>query len=162
MNEMHLKSLDNLDLEPILVKAMDAKEGYGWSFEKAKEVAVEYRRFLALCMQFPDDPMVPSNIVDEFWHMHILDTQKYAADCEKFLGYFLHHFPYFGMRGDQDAKNLETAWFATLDMYKVVFGLSPSAEIWPSSNRCPNCGRKANSMAIDVRPTLKDIGLAVA
>jgi hypothetical protein len=61
MDGMHLKSLDNLDLEPIIVKAMDAKEGYGWSFDKAIEVSEEYRRFLALCMQFQDDPIVANS-----------------------------------------------------------------------------------------------------
>ena len=158
MNDMHLKPLETLDLEPIIVKSMDAEEGYGWSFEKANKVAGEYRRFLALCMQLPDDPIVPSNIVDEFWHLHILDTQKYAEDCEEFFGHFMHHFPYFGMRGEQDAKNLEAAWFATLDAYKTSFGTTPSAEIWPHSNRCPNCGRRANSMAMNIRPKLRDIG----
>ncbi|CAG9932403.1 glycine-rich domain-containing protein [Candidatus Nitrotoga arctica] len=161
MIKLHLESLDNLDLEPIIVKAIDAIDGYGWSFDKAIEVAEEYRRFLALCLLFPDDSMVPSNVVDDFWHLHILDTQKYAVDCENFFGYFLHHFPYFGMRGNHDEKNLEIAWYATLDAYKMTFGSTPSAELWPRSNRCPNCGKRANSMSVDIRPTLRDIGLAI-
>jgi hypothetical protein len=38
---------------------------------------------------------------------------KYAEDCHKVFGYFLHHYPYFGLRGEKDAANLAKA-FATM------------------------------------------------
>jgi hypothetical protein len=34
---------------------------------------------------------------------------KYAEDCQNVFGYFLHHFPYFGMRGEEDAADLKAA-----------------------------------------------------
>ena len=42
--------------------------------------------------------------------MHILDTRKYAADCEAAFGHFVHHFPYLGLRGEEDTKALEAAF----------------------------------------------------
>lgn len=40
-----------LNLEPIIIKAMDSVEGYGWDFGFACRGATEYRRFLMLCPQ---------------------------------------------------------------------------------------------------------------
>jgi hypothetical protein len=60
--------------------------------------------------------------VDKFWHGHILDTLKYAEDCDVIFGRFLHHFPYFGMRGAEDAANLARAGEVTQRLYLQEFG----------------------------------------
>jgi len=148
--------MNELDLEPIMVKAMDKEEGFGWSLELTQRVTCEYKKFLILCLENPDFPVVPSSQVDDFWHLHILDTQKYQEDCKKYLGYFLHHFPYFGMRGKQDEANLKTAWEESCSLYKKRFGEQP-ADLWISSRRCPNCGRRSANFtyAMNERPRLK-------
>lgn len=151
------QSINELDLEPIMVKVMDKDEGYGWSLKFTKRVATEYKRYLTLCLENPDFPMVPSTFVDEFWHFHILDTLKYQEDCNKVFGYFLHHFPYFGMRGEQDAKNLKSAWAESCILYEKRFGVIDK-ELWPASKRCPNCGvrcRSSHSYFQEERPRLK-------
>jgi len=127
---------ESLDLEPILVKAMDREEGYGWTLDLACRVAEEYRRFLVLCLEHRQDThplIVPSKLVDKFWQLHILDTQKYIEDCQHCFGFILHHFPYFGMRSDEDAANLREAWSRTLALYQSTFGVDPHAEIWSHS-----------------------------
>ncbi len=168
MNKQRI--LLDLDLEPIIVKAMDADEGHGWSFGFAGRVAQEYRKFLVLCFENPDVPVVPSSYVDDFWHLHILDTQKYMEDCEQFLGYMLHHFPYFGMRGEEDAHNLRVAWENTLALYESTFDASAPSDLWPKSNRCPNCGRRCRKgdnglikqpFFDERRPRLADAGLSL-
>ena len=157
-----------LDLEPIVIKAMDEEEGMGWSFDFALKVAQEYRRFLALCALNPEAPVVPSSVVDDFWHLHILDTAKYQEDCQHLFGYFLHHFPYFGMRGEQDAKNLKAAWQGTLTMYQDTFGAAPPQELWPKSKRCPSCARRCrkiqgpDGVTEENRPHFADLGLVAA
>ena len=99
------KAVMQLDLEPIKMKLMHVASGEGWSLEKADAVEKEYRRFLCLMKIYPEEDTAPLVEVDTFWHYHILDTMKYAEDCEKVFGTFVHHFPYFGMRGEEDAKN---------------------------------------------------------
>lgn len=151
--------LEGLNLEPIMVKAMDEREGYGWSLAFAKRVADEYRKYLILCVEHPRAAVVPSNFVDEFWHLHILDTQKYQADCDEYLGFFLHHFPYFGMRGEQDALNLKQAWADSCALYVATFGSLPT-DLWSASNRCPNCGSKSKDsrdVFTEARPMLSDL-----
>lgn len=150
------KILDKLDLEPIMVKLMDTEEGLGWSLDFTKRVAIEYKKYLVLCKENPDAAVVPSSFVDDFWHFHILDTQKYQEDCERFFGYFLHHFPYFGMRGEEDANNLKAAWAESCQLYENRFGVLPM-DLWLGSKRCPNCGRRCKDIkkySMDQRPRL--------
>ena len=156
--------LSDLNLEPIIIKAMDGEEGHGWDFDFAKRVSEEYRKFLILCLESDDEAVVPSSFVDDFWHLHILDTQKYLEDCDRYLGYLLHHFPYFGMRGEKDAENLRMSWEATLSLYESVFGDPAPADLWPKSTRCPNCGRRRvgeGGVFDESRPKLSDMGLSL-
>ncbi|HEY0845696.1 MAG TPA: hypothetical protein VGE12_10015 [Noviherbaspirillum sp.] len=120
--EHMVEAIFALDLDPIKFKLMDKKEGHGWSREKADRLELEYRRFLALTAKYPNEVIAPSTEVDKFWHGHILDTMKYAADCQKVFGYFLHHFPYFGMRDAEDAANLADAAATTRRLYQQEFG----------------------------------------
>lgn len=153
---MFSEEISNLDLEPIMVKVMDKEEGLGWSFDFTKKVAEEYKKYLALCLEYPNEALVPSSYIDDFWHYHILDTLKYQEDCQNVFGYFLHHFPYFGMRGKEDEDNLKTAWKDSCAIYEKHFG-EMNKEIWNTSKRCPNCGRRcrdASPYFMDVRPRL--------
>lgn len=124
--EEALESLRQLDLSMIRMKLADPAEGKGWDGAQLDAVEVEYRRFLALHLMFPGQAIVPCSVVDEMWHAHILDTQAYAPDCERVFGFFLHHFPYFGLRGDQDAADLATAFDRTIALYERSFGRFPS------------------------------------
>jgi len=152
--------LHQLNLEPIIIKVMDKDEGLGWSFDHALEISSEYRKFLVLCLNNPNIAIVPSSQVDDLWHFHILDTQKYAQDSEECFGYFLHHFPYFGMRDKQDEKNLKDAWEITKSLYIQEFSTLPE-HLWLSSKRCPNCGRRieGNEMFVEKRPSFSDFQL---
>jgi hypothetical protein len=122
-------AIQALDLDPIKLKLMDAEEGQGWSREQVDRVETGYRRFLTLLAKYPDATIAPNKDIDKFWHGHILDTMKYAEDCENTFGYFLHHFPYFGMRGADDAAALADAGRETGELYEREFGEPMSANI---------------------------------
>jgi hypothetical protein len=133
VSKIHEKVL-SLDLEPIIVKLMDSKEGLGWSLEKCLEVQKIYQEFMTLNLVYTEHELVPIHNVDLFWHQHALDTEKYRSDCQiinsnvlqqivtnflnwvfQFFGLtimsgFIDHFPYFGMRGEADLKNLEEGY----------------------------------------------------
>jgi hypothetical protein len=119
-----IAAIQALDLDPIKLKLMNPEEGHGWSREYADSVEVGYKRFLTLSVTHPEETLAPGKDVDRFWHGHILDTLKYAEDCQKVFGYFLHHFPYFGMRGAEDAANLAAAAERTKKLYHEEFGSS--------------------------------------
>jgi hypothetical protein len=111
-----------LDLQPIKMKLMHVESGEGWSQEKADAVEKEYRRFLCLMKLYPDEDTAPLVDVDTFWHYHILDTMKYAADCEQAFGYFLHHYPYVGMRGGDDDQFRLDSGERMRELYEATFG----------------------------------------
>ena len=115
-------SIASLNLDCIKIKIMDKKEGKGWSRAQADSAEVAYKQFLQLNLKYPNKSIVPTITVDAFWHQHILDTQKYAEDCQNIFGYFLHHFPYFGMRGKEDAENLKNAFEETKALLASEFG----------------------------------------
>jgi hypothetical protein len=110
-----------LDFSAIKAKLMH-KAGEAWSLERANAVECEYRRFLYLMKMFPNESTAPLVDVDTFWHYHILDTMKYAADCERVFGYFLHHYPYVGM-GDEADEQLRVESGARMgELYEATFG----------------------------------------
>lgn len=130
-----------LDLSNVKMKLEDADEGLGLASAEVELMEDEYRKFLALHLIYPDVDIVPCEIVDEMWHRHILDTAAYREDCATIFGEFLDHFPYFGMRGEEDAQALNDAYADTLDRYRDAFG-EPPAETWISADAA-SCKRKA-------------------
>jgi hypothetical protein len=116
------KAIAELDLEPIKVKLMHEESGEGWTLERANAIEFEYRRFLILMKKFPHEQTAPLADVDTFWHYHILDTMKYAADCEAVFGYFLHHFPYIGLRGEDDEAAHQRVGQRMQELYETTFG----------------------------------------
>jgi len=110
-----------VNLDRIRFKLTHPESGKGWTPERAEAVERRYRRFLFLTLT-AGEPIVPSGEIDAFWHAHILDTRKYAEDCAAAFGFFLHHFPYFGLRGEQDASNLKSAFQRTQELYQERYG----------------------------------------
>ena len=117
-----MTAIAELDLEPVKTKLMHVASGEGWSRTKVDALDVEYRRFLYLMHIFPHQESAPTVDVDTFWHYHILDTAKYAADCEATFGYFLHHDPYVGLDSDAEAGAEERGGARMRELYEQTFG----------------------------------------
>jgi hypothetical protein len=134
-----------VDLSNVRAKLADPEEGKGYDVGRLDLMEAEYRKFLALQLLHPDTDIVPCKLADEIWHQHILDTVAYRRDCEALFGQFLDHFPYFGMRGPDDAEALEDAYAATVELYTDAFGPPPD-DVWIAADaaRCrkPTCRRR--------------------
>jgi hypothetical protein len=112
-----------LDFSAIKAKLMhEACEG--WSRERTDAVECEYRRFLFLMKAYPNESTAPLVDVDTFWHYHILDTMKYAADCQQVFGYFLHHYPYLGLHGEEDEQLRLDSGERMRELYEATFGVA--------------------------------------
>lgn len=111
-----------LDLNPIKTKLMHKASGEGWSAVKADAIELEYRRFLYLMHSFPHEQMAPTVDVDTFWHYHILDTFKYATDCEQVFGYFMHHYPYVELDSAEEAGFEARGGNRMQELYEQTFG----------------------------------------
>lgn len=129
-----------LDLEMVKMKLREPEEGKNWSAEQCQNAEVEYKRYLHLCQKYGKG-IVPNKIMDTMWHFHILDTRAYHQDCEQVFGHYLHHFPYFGMRGEEDAQNLKKSFENTQMLYFQSFNESmiraEGADCWHDcESRC--------------------------
>lgn len=132
-----------------LVMALNFKK-LKWKLTKSSEATwstflcdfaeLEYKKFLTLKMLYPKVSLVPSKLVDKFWHEHILDTKSYATDCDKLFGHFIHHYPYFGIYGGEDQQALQASFESTIELYETHFGKYPTDELYGTNgNEAARC-----------------------
>ncbi|MGY4537411.1 hypothetical protein ACVW0P_001830 [Mucilaginibacter sp. UYNi724] len=121
ISSLFMADIDAIDFTMVKLKIQDKEEGLGWIAAQCDEAEKDYKKFLALKRTYPEKEIVPNKLVDLFWHQHILDTQKYASDCETIFGYFVHHFPYFGMKDEQDMQDLVDAFEETKALHALHF-----------------------------------------
>ena len=119
-----IQKIKTLDLSKIKMKLM-SKRSEPVSQETADEAEKWYKRFLILNIMYPDKAIVPTTLIDTMWHYHILDTQKYAHDCENVFGFFFHHYPYFGLLSEEDAQNSKNAFDESMVLFDLVFKEMP-------------------------------------
>ena len=120
---LEVKALDFSKLQWKLTQSAEAT----WNEAEFKQALVEYCKYLSLKKWHPDIDLVPSKLVDKVWHEHILDTHAYQQDCQNVFGYFLHHYPYFGIYDEVDQQNLQVAFEYTNKLYQQHFGGIDSA-----------------------------------
>ena len=89
-----------LDLEPIsFLVALEQP----WPLEKLDATEFEYRCFLQLVRDYPEDNIAPGRDCDTYWHAHILALGLYLEHCRTLFGGPLLHYPFSGTLGPQDA-----------------------------------------------------------
>ncbi len=111
-----------IDLEPIKFSLVSPKGSIGWTRQRADETEKKYRQFLFLIAANRGALIPPTQDIDTFWHAHILDSVKYHDDCQLIFGFYLHHFPYHGVRSEQDAKDLKQAFIVAQKLWFDAFG----------------------------------------
>lgn len=122
-NQIFPEKLKSLDLRLIAQKLMYPDYGQGWRQSQVESAIARYKMFLHLLFLYPNSTIVPTQEIDQVWHQHILDTRKYAQDCQWLFGYFVHHYPYFGMGSDAEKQALETAFADTQTLFAEHFGI---------------------------------------
>jgi hypothetical protein len=93
-------------------------EKQGWPLERVEAARAEYVRFLFLLQRKPGFMLIPwrneegQDDLDQFWHQHILDTAKYAADCNALFGRMIHHNPHVVRGSGNETDAVENVWSA--------------------------------------------------
>lgn len=104
----------------------------GWSLDYARGAVREYRRFCFLTM-VSDEPVTPSEEVDEVWHQHLTFTRDYwDLWCGQVLRGALHHDPTAG--GQAEGQRFRAQYAETLALYESHFG-PPDLAFWPAAHR---------------------------
>lgn len=112
--------ISTLDFSMIIKKMTKAQ---GWKQKHAVMAVQQYKRMLFLWKKYGDhENLPPSEEIDEVWHNHILDTDKYQEDCQVIFGQYLRHYPYFGMDNKSNTQDLNKAFERTRSLYREEFG----------------------------------------
>jgi hypothetical protein len=90
-----------VDLAPVRYQLVVA---CGWDLPRIQQAEREYLAFLRLVDGDRDGGHVPTADADEYWHQHILCTTRYVRDCQALFGAYLHHYPFSGRFGADDAR----------------------------------------------------------
>ena len=129
INDNELVDNNKIDEAMALVKSIDFKQMndklvnfYGWSKEDVSLMNDYYKKWLSLHVCYPNLATAPSMKLDEYWHMHILDTKKYMEDCQLVFGEYLHHYPYFGL--ESDTSDLDSGFELTKKLFMKHFNHS--------------------------------------
>ena len=153
-HEATLKEIDLLDMSMVKMKLClpVEKEGKSWTTERADDCERFYKMFLKLhVICSPGTRIVPTKEIDEMWHAHILDTRKYHQDCERIFGWYLHHFPYFGLRSKEDADSLQRSFSNTCALFMEYFGEDPSRHVQKAQGQCCGVDHGANKASCGSR-----------
>ena len=117
--------IDSIDFTMMRNNMTDPDEGLGWGPDHLDHVEHQYKNWLFLRRKHRSDraKLPPcSRDVDKFWHFHILDTRAYHRDCAVIFGEYHHHWPYFGVRDDEDYDDLLCAFESSRALYAAEFG----------------------------------------
>lgn len=116
-----MKRVDSIDFVPHGYKLQRESD---WNESKINCAIKLYKEWLVLQVLYEDLSFAPSELIDEFWHAHILDTRKYMNDCNMIKGEFIHHYPYFGLTDQENETVLESGFQLTKKLYQHHFGHS--------------------------------------
>ena len=87
-----IESIDLSNIQKALVST------YGWSEEDALLAHKYYKQYLYLKKEYGHQYLLPpSTVIDEFWHLHIIDTNSYMEHCIDIFGHYLHHTPSYSL-----------------------------------------------------------------
>lgn len=130
----------DLDLTTVKNKLASKKSWWWNSWNDIDKLELEYKQFLYLIAINSDKMVVPwTQDLDDLWHEHILDTQKYADDCQKIFGKFIHHNPHV----PKGSSKHSTAFNDTKKMYKEAF--KEKADKKKSGSSGSGCGAGCGS-----------------
>lgn len=116
-----------------------------WDDDYCRRGVDQMAGFLAACA-VTTEPLAPSEIVDEFWHVFIVRTLPYAEFCNQIAGRFIHHVPDdeapVPQGGGQAARAARgnAVRARTIEAIAAV-GREVDLAFWPelSDNKCTQC-----------------------
>lgn len=115
-----------LDLE-IVKEHILHRTSLGWTREKIEKIEIWYRRFLYIRLNEKEATLVPTNDIDEFWHIHILYTNKYYNDCKNIFSYIVQHNPIVQPNKEEDTL-LKKNFNNSLKLFKKHYNEIPNIE----------------------------------
>ena len=95
----------------------------GWLKRDAIDSRNQYLNLLYLKKKYFEHnyTLFPTEDIDEFAHLHILDTRKYRSDCYSIYGRFIEHNQYLGIDNKSNLNDLKKYFEFTQNLYYKEF-----------------------------------------
>lgn len=103
-----------------------------YSAEEVDSVEGEYKKFLALIIG-EKQPMVMAEVIDPFWHAHLLFTKDYRQMCRDLGCGHIDHTP---TTSPEERVRLTGGYNRTLSFYRKNFGEIPAKYWEPNGQIC--------------------------
>ncbi len=102
------RSIYELDLDEV---ASAVRAASGWDDARVEAAVRRYRDYLWICYLEGGRafPMLDRD-ADQVWHMHILHSSKYRADCDRIFGRQLDHVPSRGRLPEAEIEAGQRRW----------------------------------------------------
>ncbi len=137
--ERAIETTNGWNFELAVEKILEVKGGQ-WDLNRAEAAVQNYKRYMAVTKALDGVQLVPNGDIDEIWHMHILDTRAYMKDCDELFGEYMHHFPYFGMLGEENKRQWIDVQAKSESLWQEIFGealYGPTREAQKCPQVCP-------------------------
>ncbi len=117
-----LEAIDTENFEPVAKKLREEflKQGIKAGDDYLSRGFLALKQYYAIAVIDPVNMHAVSDVIDPFWHTHILFTANYSALSQKMLGHYMHHHP-LDHDDEESVGFVGELYQYTVEMYEKVF-----------------------------------------
>jgi hypothetical protein len=125
LTPLHLQLVQRIDDEDFSgvkrkVREELAKQGQPTTDEFLDAGILALKQYYAVALLDPTNEHAVSDVIDPFWHAHILHTKEYIAFCDEVFGQYVHHEPLDHALPDR-LRHVARLYAYTGDVYRQMF-----------------------------------------
>jgi hypothetical protein len=148
-----IRRIDTEDFAPVKKKVVQmlAERGIVVDDDYLERGIFALKQYYAVALLDPNNSHAVSDVVDPFWHAHMLFSQRYAAFCADVVGVYMHHFP-LDHDDHSQLQNVAVLYPFTVEVMSRLFDLV-DPEFWPTNvaDQRLICMHKGNQGVYDDR-----------
>ena len=120
--QVRLQRIDTEDYSGVRRKVREelAKQGIAASEDYLDRGILALKQYYAVAMLDPNNMHAVSDVIDPFWHMHILHTKQYVSFCDDVIGDYMHHDP-LDHADTEELRAVKRLYDYTLEVYERMF-----------------------------------------
>lgn len=126
-----LKLIDDFDYSNVVWK-VNQEMSFTATPEYLHEGIANLKKYYAVALLDPFNEHAVSEMVDPFWHAHILFTQEYHKFCFQIFNQYVHHEP-LNPSDLSEVRRIGSLYTYTLETYHKLFN-DISEDWWPSTS----------------------------
>lgn len=120
LTDFHKKKIeliDNFDYSNVVWKV---RQESSLSKDYIMQGINNLKRYYVVALLDPLNEHAVSDLVDPFWHTHILFTKEYVNFCNEIFQGYIHHTP-LNQSHHAEVKKVENLYGYTIDTYNKIF-----------------------------------------